>query len=245
MGNTRLSLNRGGKAQGRKLKIVGSHSLNDVTYGRIRDDIMNMTLEPGTDVSVQKLSERYGVSRTPVREAVVRLQQSGLVVIYPQRKTVVSRIDLRRVREEWFIWTSLEAAVADEFIHKCSGLVTDTMQELVKKQKKYLSKELFREFYHKDSRFHQLIFETAGEELSWSTIENVASHYNRIRLLSLKMGGADQFEIDWHESMLEAAKIRDAKAMRAAVLEHADGMLEQVTGMSKNYPHFFQSNTSE
>ncbi|MFC6651823.1 GntR family transcriptional regulator [Paenibacillus rhizoplanae] len=63
-----------------------SNSLNDVTYNKIKDDIMNMTLEPGMDVSVQKLSERYGVSRTPVREAVVRLQQSGLVEIYPQRK---------------------------------------------------------------------------------------------------------------------------------------------------------------
>ncbi|MDF2908853.1 MAG: GntR family transcriptional regulator, partial [Herbinix sp.] len=101
------------------MKIVNNSSLNDVTYNKIKDDIMNMTLEPGTDVSVQKLSERYGVSRTPVREAVVRLQQSGLVVIYPQRKTVVSKIDLQRVHEEWFIRTSLEAAVVDEFIHKC------------------------------------------------------------------------------------------------------------------------------
>ncbi|MGG1931771.1 GntR family transcriptional regulator [Paenibacillus macerans] len=79
------------------MKIINnSSSLNDVTYNKIKEDIMNMTLEPGMDVSVQKLSERYGVSRTPVREAVVRLQQSGLVEIYPQRKTVVSKIDLQR-----------------------------------------------------------------------------------------------------------------------------------------------------
>lgn len=72
-----------------------SNSLNDVTYNNIRKDIMNMTLEPGVSVSVQKLSERYGVSRTPVHGAIVRLQQSGLVEIYPQRKTVVSKIDLK------------------------------------------------------------------------------------------------------------------------------------------------------
>lgn len=167
-----------------------SNSLNDVTYNKIKDDIMNMTLEPGMDVSVQKLSERYGVSRTPVREAVVRLQQSGLVEIYPQRKTVVSKIDLQRVREEWFIRTSLESAVIDEFIRKCSELVADTMQELINKQKKYMDKKYFREFYFKDNRFHQLIFQTAGEELSWFTIEEVASHYNRIRLLYGKMEGS-------------------------------------------------------
>ncbi|MDF2483849.1 MAG: transcriptional regulator, GntR family [Herbinix sp.] len=227
------------------MKIVNNNSLNDVTYNKIKDDIMNMTLEPGTDVSVQKLSERYGVSRTPVREAVVRLQQSGLVVIYPQRKTVVSKIDLQRVHEEWFIRTSLEAAVVDEFIHKCSELVTDTMQEIVNKQRKYLDKDHFREFYTKDNRFHQLLFETAGEELSWSTIENVASHYNRIRLLCGKLNGIDKYVVDQHDKIIEAAKKRDAEAMRKVVSEHSNILIEQVKLMSKKYPHFFQLNSSD
>lgn len=200
---------------------------------------MNMTLEPGTDVSVQKLSERYGVSRTPVREAVVRLQQSGLVEIYPQRKTVVSKIDLQRVREEWFIRTSLESAVVDSFIRKCSELVADTLQELINKQKKYTDKKYFRDFYCKDDRFHELIFETAGEHLSWFTIEEVASHYNRIRLLYSKMEGVDPSHVSIHEKMVAAIRKRDAEAMRKVVMEHSNSLLEQVESMSKQYPHFF------
>jgi GntR family transcriptional regulator, rspAB operon transcriptional repressor len=229
----------------KKLKIQNnSNSLNDLTYNKIKDDIMNMTLEPGMDVSVQKLSERYGVSRTPVREAIVRLQQSGLVVIFPHRKTVVSKIDLQRVHQEWFIRTSLEAAVVDEFIHKCSELVTDTMQELVNKQKKYLDKEYFRKFYSKDNRFHQLIFETAGEELSWSTIENIASHYNRILLLYGKMIGIEFSVIDNHEKIVKAAYKRDVEAMRKAVMEHSTNQLEQIKCMSKKYPQFFHIKTN-
>lgn len=222
------------------MKIMNnSHSLNDVTYNKIKEDIMNMTLEPGMDVSVQKLSERYGVSRTPVREAVVRLQQSGLVEIYPQRKTVVSKIDLQRVREEWFIRTSLESAVVDEFIRRCSELVADTMQELINKQKKYLDRRYFIEFYCKDNRFHQLIFETAGESLSWSTIEEVASHYNRICLLYGKMEGVKQSHIDQHEKMVAAIRKRDTEALRKAVVEHSNSLLEQVNSMAREYPHFF------
>lgn len=201
---------------------------------------MNMALEPGMDVSVQKLSERYGVSRTPVREALVRLQQSGLVEIYPQRKTVVSKINLQRVHEEWFIRTSLEAAVVDEFIYNCSELVTDTMQALIKKQKKYMNKEHFREFYCKDNRFHQLIFETARQGLSWVTIEEVASHYNRIRLLHGKMVDVEPLGIDNHEKIVEAARRRDTNAMRAIMLEHSNHHLEQMKSMSKEYPQFFQ-----
>lgn len=227
------------------MKVTNNNSLNDVTYNKIREDIMNMTLEPGTDVSVQKLSERYGVSRTPVREAVVRLQQSGLVQIYPQRKTVVSKIDLRRVREEWFIRTSLESAVVDEFIRRCSELVTDTMQELVNKQKKYMDKEHFRDFYYKDNRFHQLIFETAGMGLAWYTIEDVASHYNRIRLLYGKMIGGEQPVVDKHEKMVAVARQRDVEGMRQEVMAHSNNLLEQIKYLSKQYPHFFQMNSND
>ncbi len=206
---------------------------------------MNMTLEPGTDVSVQKLSERYGVSRTPVREAVVRLQQSGLVEIYPQRKTVVSKIDIDRIHEEWFIRTTLESAVVDEFIRKCSELVADTLQELVNKQKRYLDKEHFMDFYLKDNRFHQLIFETADESLSWQTIEDTASHYNRIRLMHGKILGNDLVTIKEHERIVEAARKRDVVEMRAVVKEHSYHLLDQVKVMMKQFPQFFQCNNSE
>lgn len=210
-----------------------------MTYNRIREDIMNMNLEPGTDVSVQKLSERYGVSRTPVREAVVRLQQSGLLEVYPQRKTVVSKIDLQRVREEWFIRNSLESAVVDEFIHNCSPLVVDTMQELINKQKKYIEKDHFRDFFSKDNRLHQLIFEVAGEELAWQTIEEVSSHYNRIRLLHTKLNGVEATVLLEHEQMVAAARKLDVEAMRKVVTAHSNNLLEYVKNMPKQYPHFF------
>lgn len=222
------------------MKVDSSNSLNDVTYEQIRKDIMNMALEPGMNVSVQKLSERYGVSRTPVREAIVRLQQSGLVEIYPQRKTVVSKIDLKRVSEELFIRTSLESAVVERFIHRCSELVGDTLQELINKQKKYKDNKHFAEFYSKENRFHQLIFETAEQTLAWETIENVASHYNRIRILYGKIKGVDSI-IGVHEKMVAAVRKRDSRAMRLAVMEYSDNLLEQVKSMSKQYPHFFSN----
>ena len=224
--------------------IDSSNSLNDVTYDAIRKDIMNMTLEPGMNVSVQKLSERYGVSRTPVREAIVRLQQSGLVEIYPQRKTVVSKIDLDRISEELFIRTSLEAAVVDKFIHRCSELVGDTLQELINKQKKYMDKEYLTEFYSKDNRFHQLIFETAGQALAWKTAENVTFQYSRIRILHGKINGVASI-IEGHEKILAAIRRRDSEAMRKAVIEYPNNLLAQVKSMSKQYPHFFSNDLQQ
>lgn len=201
---------------------------------------MNMVLEPGMDVSVQKLSERYGVSRTPVREAIIRLQQSGLVEVYPQRKTVVSEINLQRVYEEGFIRMSLESAVVDEFVTHCSDLVIDTMQELIKKQKKHMSKENFKEFYAIDNRFHKLIFETAKKTLAWRTIDEVSSHYNRVRLLQGKRIGVEAIGIDNHEQIVEAARKRDANALREIMLQHSKHHLAQVKSMFEQYPQFFK-----
>jgi len=200
-----------------------------------------MTLEPGTSVSVQRLSELYGVSRTPVREAIVRLQQSGLLEVYPQRKTVVSKIDLKRVCEELFIRTSLESAVADKFIRRCSQLVIDTMQELINKQKKYTDKEHFTEFYNKENYFHKLIFDTADQELSWNTIENVATHYNRVRILNGKINGAQSI-IDEHEKMIAAIRKGNSESLRKAITEYSDNLQDQIKVISKQNPKFFSKN---
>ena len=62
---------------------MSNESLNDKVYSKIKNDIMHLVLEPGAAMSVQKLADAYGSSRTPVREAIVRLQQEGLVDIYP------------------------------------------------------------------------------------------------------------------------------------------------------------------
>lgn len=126
----------------------------------------------------------------------------------------------------------------DGFIRRCSELVADTMQELVNKQKKYLEKENFAEFYAKDNRFHQLIFETAGEALAWKTIEDVGSHYDRVRLLYGKINGVGSI-INEHERMVAAARKRNAEAMRKAVMEYSNNLLEQAKSMSKQYPQFF------
>jgi len=85
-------------------------SLNQETYNRLKREILTFVLKPGESVSAAKLADRYQVSRTPVREELVKLETEGMVHIFPQSKTVISRINVHRVRQEWFI-RSLAARV--------------------------------------------------------------------------------------------------------------------------------------
>lgn len=74
-------------------------NLNEFTYQKLKKDIMTFVLVPGEAISAAKIAERYGVSRTPAREAIVKLQKEGLVDIYPQSKSLVSWINMERIRQ--------------------------------------------------------------------------------------------------------------------------------------------------
>ena len=214
-------------------------TLNDLTYKRIRNDIVDLTLEPGMTVSVQKLADMYGVSRTPAREAVIRLQKESLVEIFPQAKTMISKIDLRRIREERFIRKALELALVDDFMQNCSPLVTDAMEYVVSVQKKHLKAAKGREFFIADNNFHRIIFETAGKSLAWSLIRDVVSHDNRFRILSTKIEGIDRKIIGEHEKILKAAKDGDAARMRELLDAHLDKVQTELGDLLGRYPQYF------
>lgn len=213
--------------------------LYDVTYQKIRNDIMDLTLEPGTALSVRKIADRYKVSRTPAREAVIRLQKENLVNIYPQSKTIVSKISIRRIQEEQFIRKTLELAAVDDFFAHSSPLITDTMEYIIGQQEKYLRMEKSKEFFDSDNNFHRLIFETAEKNLAWTTINVVSSHYNRFRFLTTKIKGLDQRIVDEHVQILYATKAGARDEMKRTLAIHVDYIKSEFEKLLAVYPQYF------
>ena len=113
-------------------------TLNRDTYERLKQDIMKFILKPGEQVSAAKLAERYQVSRTPVREALVKLETEGLVDIFPQSKSVISRINLHRARQEWFIRSTLELGMVDAFFDKLTEQDIDLMDAYNRQMKEMM-----------------------------------------------------------------------------------------------------------
>lgn len=91
-------------------------SVQEMVYRTLRDKIVSMELKPGTTISTQEIADSMSVSRTPVREAFIRLQREDLLDVTPQRSTVVSKINMDRVYQERFIREALEIEVAQKFI---------------------------------------------------------------------------------------------------------------------------------
>lgn len=216
------------------------NKLNDEVYRRLNDEIMDFTLEPGRAVSVQKLASVCGVSRTPVREAVIRLKKKGLVEIFPQSGTVISRISLDRIAQERFLRKSLEIGAVEPFLRRCGSEVLQRMEELVSSIRKSGARNC-RNIFSIDNEFHRLIFETAGQALSWETICDVVSHYNRFRFLSTRIEGINHSIAEEHEEILRAAQAGDADAMRAALEFHLGKVEEETETLLALYPDYFVS----
>ncbi|WZL78818.1 GntR family transcriptional regulator [Eubacteriales bacterium mix99] len=214
-------------------------TLNDRVYRKIKDDIMYLVLEPGLAVSVQKLADTYGSSRTPVREAVVRLQQEDLVHIYPQARTAVSLISMDRIQEERFICNSLELSMVDSFIKNCSPLVVDTLENVIGIQHRAMERQKFREFFDMGNRFQRILFETAGQRLAWKIIESSNSHYSRLRYLSLRHYGFDPKVLQDDEAIMYAARQRDEDGMRKVLSKHLSKGQENIVGLPRLYPNYF------
>ena len=218
-------------------------SLNQQTYDRCRKDIMTFALKPGEPVSAAKLAERYNVSRTPAREALVRLQSEGMVDIFPQSKSMISKIDITRARQEWFIRKTLEIAMTDAFFENVT-------QKDIEEMKKYArvcerigeqprNHETSYEYLINDNKFHAVTYYVAGEALAAEIIGSTMAHYSRVRLLvDLDNENKDRTVAD-HEDLIRLIEAGDKEGYRAALNKHLGRVIGDIELMNKQAPHLF------
>ena len=199
---------------------VADSKLSDQLYHSFRDDILALELEPGESVSIQKISDRYGGSRTPAREAVMRLQQEGLLIVRPQSGTVISPISVERIRQERFVRTALETAVVDDFVKNCSQLTVDTLKHINSITERAVKREDYMAALQADIRFHRTMFETANDLLALDVSTAHCSHDLRMRYLALAVGGLGSIVVAEHRGIIGAARGRDIDLMRTLTHEH-------------------------
>lgn len=219
-------------------------SLNSDTYNRLKKEIMMFSLKPGEVISAAKIAAKYEVSRTPAREAIVKLETEGLVDIYPHSRTVISRIDISRVNQEWYVRKTLELGMIDAFISR----VTETELELMRAYNRKLKACRHKPGDHLnaynyigyDDAMHAVTYHAAGEELAASLIAVSMAHYNRARLLiDLDDGRKDKTAAE-HDTMIEYAARRDAGRYRAELLHHLGRIETDIGEMLEQYPEYFE-----
>lgn len=219
-------------------------SLNQHTYDMLKKDIMTFALKPGEPVSAAKIAERYSVSRTPAREALVKLQTEGLVEIYPQSKSIISKIKPERIRQEWFVRRTLEMGMVDAFFEHVTAEDIAEMKKYVRELEKAaegpISHEASYEYLRLDNTFHAVTYRVAGENLAAEIISNSMVHYNRVRLLiDLEEANRGRTVAD-HNQLIKYVSEGERGIYKELLGEHMGHVFEDIEACKQQMPDIFE-----
>ena len=219
---------------------ISKNSTSKVIYHNLREEIINLYLEPGTSISEKELSEKYNVSRTPVREALVRLAQEGLVQIYPQKGTVVSLIDLSAVEEERFLREHLERAVVKEACMEFSKENILALEMNLKFQKMYIENKDYKKLFNTDEEFHKIIFEGCSKKRIWNSINDGSTEFQRIRVLRLTVNSSWDNIYLQHKEIFNAIKNKNPEMAEEFMKKHLNMVIFDKTQVRESYPNYFK-----
>ncbi len=213
-------------------RVETSLGLKDKVYGALKSAVTAMDLYSGNEapkLDERRLAENLGVSRTPVREALSRLAQEGLVEMIPRRGTFVVRKNKQEILEIISVWAALESMAA----RLATQVATD--EEIGRLRRLFVTFEgstgpqaRIDEYSDTNIQFHQRIIALSKSELLKKMADSLFVHMRAIRAQTItERDRADRSIID-HLHIIEAIEARDTELAERLVREHSFGLAEHI-----------------
>lgn len=214
-------------------------SVQEMVYRTLRDKIVSMELKPGTIISTQEIADSMSVSRTPVREAFIRLQREELLDVAPQRSTMVSKINMDRVYQERFIREALEIEAMQKFVEVATAESLNRMRRNIEKQYAAIAEQRYIDFLELDNAFHQAAFTETHEDLGRSIVQQMNGHYDRIRLISAWEGQIVSAAMQENERYVDYIERKDTARARKLLRTHLQALRVQEEILLTNWSEYF------
>ncbi len=208
-------------------------------YGHLRDQIINLKRPPGTPIAKSKIAAEFGLSQTPVREALLRLADEGLVDIFPQSGTMVSLIDVQQARELHFLRLAVEVEVQRVLAESINDEGMAELRAWVERQITELKAGSQAAFQQADNQFHDAMFRLAGVQGLTRLLATRRGHYDRIRGLFLREHERRETVVEEHNVILAALDKHDAAAAEAGVRQHLGKSLAVIDEIQELNPGYF------
>ncbi|MGU3575575.1 GntR family transcriptional regulator [Brucellaceae bacterium C25G] len=210
-----------------------------IIYRDLKADIVAMRLLPGTAINEKSFSEQFGVSRTPVREAILRLAEDGLIDVFPQSGTFVARIPLERIPESVVIRQALESTAVEHAALSAGNEEIDKLDELITLQQFHASREKLSLFHEADDAFHETIAEISGFPGIWQHLKLVKIQIDRARRMTVPVLGRMDQVLREHKYIRDAIAAKDATEAAKAMKQHLSAVLPDIDELRKTHPDFF------
>lgn len=227
------------------LKLDRTRQSAPQVFEALRDLIVSVQLEPGTVLQRAELAEHFGISQTPIRDALLRLGEEQLVDIFAQHATVVSRIDLTVALQAHFLRRAIEL----EILATLCELPDAAHSELVRRLSMHLAVQEaalnpldLPKLALADQAFHQEMYEAASVGPLWKLVRKQSGHVDRLRRLNLPVEGKPQAIVRDHRAIVEAIARKDAQAAEKALRQHLAGTLAFVDDIKHRFPDWIVAN---
>lgn len=202
--------------------------LRDVVFQTLREYIIKGKLKPGERLREISLADQLGVSRTPVREAIHKLEREGLVDLLPRRGALVSKMTEKKIRDVLEIREVLEVLAGHLACENISGEQLDELRNLAEEFKNSLQSEDENRQAELDEAFHAHIYLAANNQLLVQMLHTLREKMYLYRLAYIKDEDSHSNLIKEHESIIEALAESDSKKVEAYMREHIQNQADSI-----------------
>lgn len=222
------------------LTVAATQSAAARALDSLRGRIIAMNLPPDTVLSRSELASEYNVSQTPLREALQKLEAEGLVDIYPQSRTVVTRIDPVQIREAHFLRLAVETEVLRRLADSADPALIGRLKTLVALQEALAGNPAeLPAFQELDELFHQTLLAGAGQPGLYALLRSRSGHLNRLRRLDLPGEGKIRHILEGHRAIVAALEAHDPQAAQDAIRGHLSQTLSRLDVLRQSHPQYF------
>ena len=205
----------------------------------LKENIVNLEIAPGSQISENELSAALGISRAPIREALSELEKVKIVEIQPQKKTSVLLIDPVLVEEARFMRSTLEDAVIGEVCMQRTEQDLFRLEENLTLQDLAFRSNALDQVMIKDNEFHRYFFEISRKPEIYQLMQTLQIHFDRVRNLTLYTI-IDRKILEEHEAIFRCIKEQDVENARIRLRAHLERVQVDSSVVRKAYPQYFK-----
>lgn len=205
--------------------------LRDVVFNTLRQAILKGELKPGERLMEIQLADRLGVSRTPIREAIRKLELEGLVLMIPRKGAEVAQISEKSLRDVLEVRRSLEELAIELACRRMSAEEIVQLEHAQNDFREAIKEGNTMKIAELDENYHHVIYNGTGNDKLIQLLNNLREQMYRYRFEYIKDADKHQILVLEHERILTAVRGRDITEAKSAIREHIDN---QEMAVSKN-----------
>lgn len=209
-------------------------------YNRLKYQILHGVYFPGQKISEKIVSQDLGIGRTPVREAIIRLERYSLVEVVPQSGTYVTKIDMQSAENAQFLRREIDPDILLEFSINAAPELFDRLEDNLNRQTAAAAARDNNLFFDLDEEFHQLFYIGAKRQLIWEWLQTINMQLNRYRWLRLEVADLNwDTLLEQHQNIYQAVRKRNVEGVRFASEAHLRLMLSEMPSLLNKFPDYF------